>query len=187
MFNFMKPIDPTINCIKCGGSIIVGANSCTYCGTKHDRDLAVLKYGMEHQKTDRVCPNCTVELDSKLIYSYPGEPDIARLNELLRCPDREREEVRYRDCPVCSRMMARKNFGFRSGVVMDVCPIHGTWLDGGELSHIIKWSSAGGQNSTCPIKERNDKLNQEYEKRKLKLNREKMEEQKRKERTHRFR
>ena len=90
------------------------------------------------------CPDCygvyleKLELEEllKLIYSYPGDPRLSRLYELLKCPDREREVVKYNDCPECGRMMCRKNFGFRTGVVMDVCFAHGTWLDGGELYHL---------------------------------------------------
>jgi len=206
MFNFLKPIDPSIACSKCSGSVPVGKNSCTYCGTKYDRDLTVLKYGKEQSKIGRNCPDCKIELDSidleigykfiverckdcygifldkleleellKLIYSYPGEPDIIRLNELLHCPDRKRDIVKYRKCPCCKRMMARKNFGHRSGVIMDTCHQHCTWLDGGELYHLIKWSGSGGQHSRCIMSERNEKLHKEAERRKS--NRHKADEQ----------
>ena len=133
MFNFLKPIEPSINCSKCGGSVPVGSNCCNYCGTKYDRDLVALKYGMEQSKTDRECPDCKLGLHSidleignkflvekcghcygvfldkleleellKLIFSYPGEPDTLRLFELINCPDREKQSVKYRKCPVCS-------------------------------------------------------------------------------------
>ena len=64
MFNFLKPIDPSIACSKYGGSVPVGKNSCTYCGTKYDRDLTVLKYGKEQSKIGQNCPDCKIELDS---------------------------------------------------------------------------------------------------------------------------
>jgi len=200
MFNFLKPVDPSISCSKCGGSVPVGSNFCNYCGTKYDSDLVTLKYGMELTKTDRECPDCKTELNSvdlqighkflvekcgecygvfldkleleellKLIFSYPGEPDTLRLFELLDCPDRQKENVKYRNCPVCSCMMARRNFGRRSGVVMDVCPNHGTWLDGGEISQLIKWSTAGGQHSRCILSERESMLNRNAEERKMEI------------------
>ncbi|MEH6472021.1 MAG: zf-TFIIB domain-containing protein, partial [Halopseudomonas sp.] len=53
--------------------------------------------------------------------------------------------VKYRKCPVCQEFMARRNFGYRSGVVIDRCPKHGVWLDNGELIHLLEWKKAGGQ------------------------------------------
>lgn len=209
MSSLFKATDPSIACNKCGGSISVGANKCSYCDTKYDRDLTVLKYGIESGKSGRNCPDCKVELQSinleigskfivercedcygifldkleleellKLIYNYPGEPDVARLNQLLQCPDRRREVVKYRNCPDCKRMMARKNFGKRSGVIMDICRIHGTWLDSGELYDLIKWSSAGGQKGQCSIEERDSKLKKQAEKRRIKKRKEYLEKQK---------
>ncbi|MDG2051082.1 MAG: zf-TFIIB domain-containing protein [Myxococcota bacterium] len=43
------------------------------------------------------------------------------------------EKVVYRKCPVCDRPMQRMNFKKRSGVIIDHCYAHGTWLDADEL------------------------------------------------------
>lgn len=51
----------------------------------------------------------------------------------------------YIPCPVCGTIMSRINFGTRSGVIIDRCPDHGNWLDGGELRHLMEWVKAGGQ------------------------------------------
>ncbi len=56
-----------------------------------------------------------------------------------------RSTVAYVKCPVCGVLMNRKNYGSRSGIVVDRCRNHGVWLDGGELSQLLKWSKAGGQ------------------------------------------
>lgn len=50
----------------------------------------------------------------------------------------------YIKCPVCATIMNRVNFGARSGVIVDRCPDHGIWLDGGELRQLFEWSKAGG-------------------------------------------
>ncbi len=50
----------------------------------------------------------------------------------------------YRSCPVCSGMMQRKNFGIRSGVIVDWCGKHGTWLDADELEDIAAFIARGG-------------------------------------------
>jgi Zn-finger nucleic acid-binding protein len=54
-------------------------------------------------------------------------------------------KVQYVKCPVCREMMHRKNYGAKSGVVVDTCRDHGIWLDGGELGQILKWVKAGGR------------------------------------------
>jgi Zn-finger nucleic acid-binding protein len=41
--------------------------------------------------------------------------------------------------------MNRVNFGARSGVIVDQCPRHGMWLEGGELRRLLEWRKAGGQ------------------------------------------
>ena len=53
-------------------------------------------------------------------------------------------EVRYRRCLACGKMMNRVNFGKLSGTVVDVCRMHGTFLDGGELHQIVAFIQQGG-------------------------------------------
>jgi Zn-finger nucleic acid-binding protein len=53
-------------------------------------------------------------------------------------------EVHYVKCPVCAEVMNRLNFGRRSGVIVDVCKLHGTWFDAGELTRVLEWIAAGG-------------------------------------------
>jgi Zn-finger nucleic acid-binding protein len=53
--------------------------------------------------------------------------------------------VSYVPCPDCGKLMNRKNYGTRAGVVVDVCKEHGVWLDGGELGALLKWVKAGGK------------------------------------------
>ena len=53
--------------------------------------------------------------------------------------------VKYLKCPECQNIMNRVAYGHRSGVVIDQCKIHGVWLDGGEITHLLEWKKAGGQ------------------------------------------
>jgi len=53
-------------------------------------------------------------------------------------------KVQYVPCPRCRRMMARSNFGRISGVIVDQCPAHGMWLDGGEIEKIVTFLRSGG-------------------------------------------
>jgi Zn-finger nucleic acid-binding protein len=50
----------------------------------------------------------------------------------------------YRSCPVCRKMMARRNYARRSGVIVDTCHEHGMWFDSGELHDLLKWIRRGG-------------------------------------------
>lgn len=54
------------------------------------------------------------------------------------------ERIVYRKCPICRNFMQRRNFGYRSGVVLDRCQQHGSWLDSGEFLHLAEWKKAGG-------------------------------------------
>jgi Zn-finger nucleic acid-binding protein len=54
------------------------------------------------------------------------------------------DRVRYRACPTCSQLMNRKNFGGSSGIVVDVCSLHGTFFDAGELPRVLDFVRRGG-------------------------------------------
>ena len=53
--------------------------------------------------------------------------------------------VRYRECPRCSEVMGRRNFGTISGVVIDECARHGVLLDEGEMQAIEAFVRMGGE------------------------------------------
>lgn len=71
--------------------------------------------------------------------------DHARLNEATRGREGTPSAARYYPCPVCRTAMSRVSFGARSGVIVDQCPRHGMWLEGGELRRLLEWRKAGGQ------------------------------------------
>jgi len=52
-------------------------------------------------------------------------------------------KVEYRRCPVCDKSMARRNFQRRSGVIIDRCHAHGSWLDANELERIAGFVLSG--------------------------------------------
>jgi len=55
------------------------------------------------------------------------------------------EPVTYLKCPHCDSMMARRNHMRVSGIIVDACPKHGTWLDAGELERIGAFIANGGE------------------------------------------
>jgi Zn-finger nucleic acid-binding protein len=52
--------------------------------------------------------------------------------------------ITYVRCPRCAKPMNRMNFGRRSGVIVDACRDHGTWLDAGELERVRDFVRAHG-------------------------------------------
>ncbi len=50
----------------------------------------------------------------------------------------------YRKCPECGRLMNRRNYARRSGVIVDICRDHGIWFDAEELPNVLRWVHGGG-------------------------------------------
>lgn len=73
--------------------------------------------------------------------------DHQRLGVLIEeeTDTRDFQQVAYVPCPDCEKLMNRRNFGARSGVIVDQCRDHGVWLDGGELRRLVEWARAGGR------------------------------------------
>lgn len=59
-------------------------------------------------------------------------------------PPKSRVKWSYRKCPVCGKMMQRRNYARRSGVIIDVCRSDGIWFDADELQRILAWIRDGG-------------------------------------------
>lgn len=57
---------------------------------------------------------------------------------------RKEADLAYARCPECSELMTRMNFGKHSGILLDVCRVHGTWFDRGELDGVVAFVRAGG-------------------------------------------
>jgi Zn-finger nucleic acid-binding protein/ribosomal protein L40E len=55
------------------------------------------------------------------------------------------QKVQYRKCPECDGFMHRRNFRKSSGVIIDRCSTHGTWLDADELEQIAGFILSGRQ------------------------------------------
>jgi Zn-finger nucleic acid-binding protein len=73
--------------------------------------------------------------------AYGGTMPLAGLGRSL-------DEVRYLACPLCHSSMNRVNFGKVSGVIVDVCKLHGTWFDAGELTRVVAFAAGGGLERT---------------------------------------
>ena len=71
------------------------------------------------------------EAQAAVLHQYAGKTQPSR-------------RVKYRPCVRCAKMMNRVNFARISGVVVDVCKGHGTFLDPGELHAIVQFIYGGG-------------------------------------------
>jgi len=162
-------------CPKCLARVSDRARFCHHCGTPltpelvagDETPLACPACGDEHPMISRrigevtvlECEHCaglwlgtetfkqlierasdeTVELDQLFVSSRARAAD-------LDLPERKaRRKWRYRHCVVCGAMMHRRNYGRRSGVIIDVCKDHGVWFDADELPRILAWIRSGGQ------------------------------------------
>jgi Zn-finger nucleic acid-binding protein len=59
----------------------------------------------------------------------------------------------YRPCAVCGSLMNRRNYGQRSGVILDVCRAHGIWFDAEELQRLLGWIRAGGEEKAQALRD----------------------------------
>ncbi len=151
----------TISCPCCFGMLFTGSKFCPHCGT------AAAEW--QEAPSEMTCPACagamlqgtlgTTRLhecgacfglwldpatfdgicrDSEqraavLGAAVPFDPQVGSL-----------QPVRYRPCPTCREPMTRTNFARCSGVIIDVCHLHGTWFDANELQQIVKFVQEGG-------------------------------------------
>ena len=141
--------------------IFIGAKFCSHCGaavSRQEKDISHLE-----------CPRCAVLLnqaaigDVELLECPQCEGFWADAAVLQRIQNEHQRQaavlvtgsapnpggiteslVRYIHCPVCGEFMNRMNFARCSGVVVDVCKPHGTWLDRDELRRIVEFIRAGG-------------------------------------------
>ena len=149
----------TVSCPACFGLLFDGARYCPHCGARRERSAA--------DDTGKRCPACDGGLQRVEVGATPllecaacdGVWVDAEEFERL-CGAREARAAvlhrfrargtppagpfRYRRCVRCGTMMNRVNFGRASGAVVDVCRGHGTFLDAGELHHIVTFIEAGG-------------------------------------------
>lgn len=146
-----------VRCGRCYSLQQPGAFNCQRCGQALELEPML-------DATDAPCPRCMKPLEASALDGMHECPHCGghfvpkdTLAELLtraevsgpfaEPPKRKippLEEVRYVSCPLCHASMNRLNFGRVSGVIVDVCKLHGTWFDGGELTRVIAFAAGGG-------------------------------------------
>ncbi|HEX7666185.1 MAG TPA: zf-TFIIB domain-containing protein [Polyangiaceae bacterium] len=132
-----------------------------------DDPASVISVPSTTSKNDRPCPQCTGPLDREGEDSYScarcrgtffTPQGVDRIVQEARTiiddhapltgiraasawpPSVDPETVRYLRCPFCHERMNRGIFGKKSGIIVDVCPQHGTWFDAGEIERAVAFA-----------------------------------------------
>jgi Zn-finger nucleic acid-binding protein len=150
----------TERCVHCFQMNVTSARHCSGCG----RELGSSP-PLETSSTQ--CPSCRVPLSALSEASgalfdcsrCAGQfVEHGRLRHLLERPaelgravpspikpvNPLAQKVSYRPCPLCATLMHRRNFGGLSGVIVDICTLHGIWFDAGELPSVLAFVEGGG-------------------------------------------
>ncbi len=146
-------------CHACGMTIAPQASAgsrtefaCPACTNGHKlqsrpldrRELSVLECGscaglwVGNEVFERLAANAE-EVRAAVAALGAGNPAAA-----LPIAPIDAEQRLYRPCPICGSLMHRRNYGRKSGVIVDTCRGHGVWFDDGELARILGWLQSGG-------------------------------------------
>ena len=149
----------TVSCPSCFALMFEGSAFCPHCGTARSRqesadaggkcpgcsgDLQKVAVG---KTTLLECPKCDgawIDASAFEALCADGEAQAAVLHRYAGRTEVARGAIKYRRCLRCEKMMNRVNFGRLSGTIVDVCRGHGTYLDAGELHHIVTFLRGGG-------------------------------------------
>ncbi len=141
-------------CPTCGDRIIAQALAPVTEGRGCPRCLAPLRERVCGERTLTECSGCGgLWLAASVLDELCGAAEraaIASTGPLAPPAARgsgsaaPEEKITYRPCPACGELMSRRNFGGSSRVIVDVCRLHGVWLDPQELEHVLAWVRRGG-------------------------------------------
>jgi Zn-finger nucleic acid-binding protein len=149
----------TVHCSRCFHLNAAGSQHCSTCGNELGRALPdspsaeqcpVCKAALTALDSDRGrlfdCARCDGKfVPHTVLLALLARAPANRLGARLPKPANPLEQaVVYRACPTCGQLMHRKNFGERSGVIVDLCSLHGTWFDREELPRVLAFVENGG-------------------------------------------
>ena len=154
----------TLVCSSCFGAIFIGMKHCPRCG-------ADAQAGKPAQACVGKCPRCDLDLlllpvGEKQLFECPACGGLWVDKDTLQqiCTEREQQQAVmgfdfgsnpqtatpgrdrriYVPCPVCRKLMNRRNFADCSGIIVDWCRDHGTWFDRDEFRRIMQFILGGG-------------------------------------------
>ncbi len=146
-------------CHSCGATIAPQASAgtptnfdCPACDNGHklqsrrldERELSVLECGacaglwVPNEVFQRLASNAEEVRTAVAALGNNGDTTPVPIKPI------EMEQRLYRPCTICGLLMHRRNYGRKSGVIVDTCRDHGVWFDEGELAQILRWLQRGG-------------------------------------------
>jgi len=161
----------TVVCPRCFAVAYLDERHCSQCGEQLVERLRFHSGAQSQHGCPRCAEHPALLLQNIRGYPLEGCPSCDGLwvdRETIErlCRDREQQDLvaqkahqahrgprkqeisgqvaGYIPCPVCQKLMHRKNFARFSGVVIDVCKSHGSWFDADELSKILQFIATGG-------------------------------------------
>ena len=88
-----------------------------------------------------VCQHCRgIFVTARSWCAFIARPELAlALESRIPAPAAQPAELlAMLSCPVCRKQMERGRFAASSSVIVDVCIMHGMWLDAGELRDVVR-------------------------------------------------
>jgi Zn-finger nucleic acid-binding protein len=169
-----RPMPPKReSCMYCGGAAVEDAPSfqaplCVSC-------KGTMKPHPDPEKPVLHCKHCNSlwfgrGVLEKLLAAL--EVELAETDELqspLAPATRTPQAVEYRTCPSCDTPMKRENYRRISGIIIDTCQQHGTFLDAGELEALMAFIQAGGEAAADHQEQLEEQHIEETEKRSEKM------------------
>ena len=176
-------------CTNCGGEVVGRAPCAYCGSVQELDLNKLGTYNVSDDASERLCPCCDIPLRTidvgqankfyieqctscyglffdpdeleALMHESTSEVYSIKLQKIDKLSEHNfmNDKIVYRKCPICRTLMNRKNFGGRSGIIIDICKDHGIWLDRGELSGLLEWKKAGGQILKDQIEKKRDQRN----------------------------
>ena len=142
-----------MECPKCHHRFNKVLPYCPYCGQANNtRDTSLnnkalcprcnIPLEMTHLRDNElnICPACHgMWLDTLEFKHLTSERDVYKDDTVPKTFQKRaisENEIKYLPCPRCKNLMIKRNFKKISGVIIDLCRLHGVWLDPGELEQI---------------------------------------------------
>ncbi len=158
MYEGESAVSKTKTCESCGRQIHVIYRECPFCAAQLvdggeflppacPRCRTPLEIHRQHEEEYDICPRCGGLWLDRDEFHRATRPSMVFREETFREEYRRKgleDPSTYVPCVRCGKIMNRRNFGKISGVLIDECGSHGTWLDADELEKIRHFVADGG-------------------------------------------
>ena len=153
-----------MHCQDCRRPMHPNRQTCMYCGGQPKEDgpnfraprclscKGVMKAHPDHEKAVLQCIRCkSLWFGQGLLESLLEAVEVTvtttegPIERPVDPPKQKPQPVEYRRCPSCDMPMKRENYKRISGIIIDTCLKHGTYLDSGEFDALKDFIQSGGQ------------------------------------------